>query len=79
MSKKWNIMSATTIIAKSGQTVSPALKQIKIYKQPGIRVWGAIDYMCNHHSFILAHDPASVPLSIRELFAKRVRQTLGLA
>lgn len=78
MSKKWDIMSATKIITSSGQTVSPGLKQIKIYKQPGIKVWGAIDYMCNTHGFALATDPAAIPVSTKKRFVQRVRKAFGL-
>ena len=56
MAKKWNIETACQSIIDSGQTISRSSKTVKVYKPPGIKVWGAIDFLCNHHGFSVSRD-----------------------
>ena len=75
MPRKWTPDSAIRVVKFSGQTVMLGDKIIKIRKQPGIYIWGAIDYLCHYQGFTLGRSEESPKPWIK----KFVQKMLGRA
>ena len=46
---KWDELSAKKCVTRNGGTIKG--KQINV-KKPGLKVWGAIDYLCNYAGYM---------------------------
>ena len=47
---KWTLKSAIANIQRNGGGVDP-FANVVTHPQPGIKLWGVIDYLCNTHNF----------------------------
>lgn len=53
---EWDLKSATECVSRNGGSVRD--NRVTAPKRPGIKVWGAIDYLVNHqkHTVIMKED-----------------------
>jgi hypothetical protein len=47
---KWNEVSAINCLERNG--IKVGTKTFKLDRQPGIKLWGVIDYLVNHCGYI---------------------------
>lgn len=48
---KWNLQSACNCVVRNGGKADPYKKTVS-HPQPGIKLLGAMDYLCNYQKFV---------------------------
>ena len=76
---KWNLQSACNCVVRNGGKADPYKKTVS-HPQPGIKLLGAMDYLCNHQKFVRRSEDAAkrevkALKEVREVIIQHKRKT----